>query len=145
MGAVVMGSLCTLILCGYALARVQPPAESGAGPKHAAQTPAKTEPRSEADSVTKGAPNTPPKPMRATVTRTGAGATNKPKRADAGRPSVSPSRGASGAQMDPNAKFVCENSEVTLDPVWRNGKDLTFPFKIRNDGTADLKIQAKGG
>jgi len=47
--------------------------------------------------------------------------------------------------MDPNAKFFCENRVTTLDPIWRNGKDLTFPFKIRNDGTADLQIKAKGG
>jgi len=143
--AVGIGSLCTLILCGYALGQAQPPAESDAGPKPAAQTPTKAEPRSKADSVTKAEPNTPPKPMRSTVTRPGARAANKPIQADASRPPVSPRRGAFGLQMDPNAKFVCENSIVTLNPVWRNGKDLTFPFKIRNDGTADLKIQAKGG
>jgi hypothetical protein len=41
-------------------------------------------------------------------------------------------------------KWVCENSEITLDPVWR-GKPLHFPFKIRNDGDEDLRISARGG
>ena len=47
---------------------------------------------------------------------------------------------------DPNAKWACDQSEVVLDPVWRQGDlKLTFSFTIRNKGTADLKIKAKGG
>jgi len=46
---------------------------------------------------------------------------------------------------DSNAKWACDNTTVTLDPVWRGSKDLTFDFEIRNEGTADLKIRAKGG
>jgi len=140
-----IGSLCTLILCSYALGQAQPPAESDAGAKPAAQTPTKVEPRSKADSDTKAGPNTPTKRRPSAATRPGARAVNKPARPDARRPAVRPNKRASAFQMDPNAKFACDNATVTLEPVWRNGKDLTFPFKIRNDGTADLQIQAKGG
>lgn len=140
-----VGSLCTLILCGYALGQEQPAAESNAGHKPKRQMTTKAEPRSEADTATKAGPNARAKPGRSTVTPPKAGATDKRGQASARRTPVSPRRGASSFKMDPNAKFVCENRTVTLDPAWRNGKDLTFPFSIRNDGTADLKIQAKGG
>ena len=48
-------------------------------------------------------------------------------------------------QMNPDAKWSCDQQLVTLEPVWRSGKTLTFPFLIRNEGTADLRISAKGG
>ena len=48
-------------------------------------------------------------------------------------------------EMDDNAKWACDKTIVTLPPVWRADKKLTFRFDIRNDGTADLKIKAKGG
>ncbi len=48
-------------------------------------------------------------------------------------------------KMDPNAKWACANSTVTLEPVWRGDKKLTFEFDILNEGTADLKIKARGG
>lgn len=48
-------------------------------------------------------------------------------------------------EMDPNAKWVCDKTEVTLPPIWRRDEGVTFDFKIRNAGTADLKIRAKGG
>ncbi|MFQ5495600.1 MAG: hypothetical protein ACE5EX_09495 [Phycisphaerae bacterium] len=47
--------------------------------------------------------------------------------------------------MDPNAKWVCDRNTIALDPVWRGAKSLSFTFEIRNEGTADLKIKAKGG
>lgn len=48
-------------------------------------------------------------------------------------------------EFNPDAKWVCEQQTATLEPVWRGESTLTFPFLIRNDGTADLRIRAKGG
>lgn len=48
-------------------------------------------------------------------------------------------------EMDPNAKWACDQQTVTLEPVWREDKKLKFAFHIRNEGTADLKIKARGG
>ena len=48
-------------------------------------------------------------------------------------------------EMNPDAKWACDQQTATLEPVWRGQKTLTFPFLIRNDGTADLRIRAKGG
>lgn len=47
--------------------------------------------------------------------------------------------------MNPDAKWACDNQTSTLEPVWRGEKTLTFQFSIRNEGTADLLIRAKGG
>ncbi len=48
---------------------------------------------------------------------------------------------------NPNAKWACDNASVTLDPVWKGARTdrLTFNFEIRNEGTEDLRIRAKGG
>ncbi len=48
-------------------------------------------------------------------------------------------------KMNPDAKWACEQQMAMLEPVWRGEKTLTFPFLIRNDGTADLRIRARGG
>ena len=48
----------------------------------------------------------------------------------------------SGGKKGP--KWVCENAEINLEPVWR-GQPLHFPFKIRNGGNEDLRISARGG
>ena len=48
-------------------------------------------------------------------------------------------------QMNPDAKWACDQQTATVEPVWRGEKTLTFPFLIRNEGTADLRIRAKGG
>mgnify|MGYP000317228014 CR=1 FL=1 len=48
-------------------------------------------------------------------------------------------------ELDANAKLVCEHTTVTAEPVWRGRDKLTFSFNLRNAGTADLKIKAKGG
>lgn len=48
-------------------------------------------------------------------------------------------------EMNPDAKWVCDQPVVTREPVWRGDKDLTFTFHIRNTGTADLRIKARGG
>lgn len=54
-------------------------------------------------------------------------------------------RAGSTFQADPNAKWACDQQTVALEPVWRGDKQLTFTFNIRNEGTADLKIKARGG
>ena len=48
-------------------------------------------------------------------------------------------------ELDSNAKLVCDQTTVTAEPVWQGLKKLTFTFHLRNAGTADLKIKAKGG
>ena len=48
-------------------------------------------------------------------------------------------------QMDPGAKWACDKQAVTLEPTWRGPQSLTFEFDIRNEGTADLRIKARGG
>lgn len=48
-------------------------------------------------------------------------------------------------QMDENAKWACENTTITLEPIWRGPKGIECSFDIRNDGTAPLHIQARGG
>ncbi len=47
--------------------------------------------------------------------------------------------------MNPDAKWACDLQTVKLEPVWRGDKALTFTFFIRNEGTADLQIKARGG
>jgi len=54
-------------------------------------------------------------------------------------------RSAKKFAPDPNAKWACEAPTQTEKPVWRGDKKLTFTFHIRNEGTADLRIRAKGG
>jgi len=44
----------------------------------------------------------------------------------------------------PHPRYVCENPEITLEPVWQ-GEKAEVVFKIRNEGQADLEIQVKGG
>lgn len=53
--------------------------------------------------------------------------------------------GRSSFAPDPNAKWACAKRTVELDPVWRGHQQLTFAFDIKNEGTADLRIRAKGG
>ncbi len=47
--------------------------------------------------------------------------------------------------MNPDAKWACDLQTVKLEPVWRGDKTLTFTFFVRNEGTADLQIKARGG
>ncbi len=67
-------------------------------------------------------------------------------KADAARRAAAKKRkGRIKFEMNPDAKWACDQQTATLEPVWRGAKTLTFPFLIRNDGTADLRIRAKGG
>ena len=70
-------------------------------------------------------------------------APTKGQRGTTGR--ASKNRRSAEFTPDPNAKWACDKTEVTLEPVWRDEKALTFDFMIRNEGTADLRIRAKGG
>ncbi len=63
----------------------------------------------------------------------------------AGRAARSKRKGRQPMVMDKNAKWVCENTTVTLEPSWRTTKAIECSFDIRNDGTAPLHIQARGG
>ncbi len=47
--------------------------------------------------------------------------------------------------MNPDAKWACDLQTVKLEPVWRGDQTLTFTFFVRNEGTADLQIKARGG
>ena len=47
--------------------------------------------------------------------------------------------------QNPDAKWACDKTTVELEPAWRGDNKLTFDFEIRNEGTGDLKIRAKGG
>ena len=117
------GILCTVILAGYSLAEAKPPraksaARSGEAPKAQTDTGSEDTPTAQPGAIRKP---TPPRPARA-------------KR-----------KGAPNFVMDPNAKFVCEEPVQSLPPTWRGGQDPTYSFDIKNTGTADLKILAKGG
>ncbi len=55
---------------------------------------------------------------------------------------------ARGRQLTPdeNAKWSCDTLHATAEPIWRSsGKSVDFVFNIKNEGTADLHIRAKGG
>ncbi len=54
-------------------------------------------------------------------------------------------KGPATFDMNPDAKWVCDQPVVTREPVWRGAKNLTYTFHIRNAGTADLRIKARGG
>ena len=41
-------------------------------------------------------------------------------------------------------RWVCEEPSILVEPLWR-GDQIGCAFIIRNEGGADLKIQAKGG
>ena len=71
----------------------------------------------------------------------------QPKRKGKAIPTPSAKRRprASTFAMNPNAKWACDKPTVTQGPTWRGAKNLTFEFDIRNDGTEDLRIRAKGG
>ncbi len=69
----------------------------------------------------------------------------KAKKNTARRPTKKRPRPKTKFQMNPNAKWACAQQTATLEPVWRGSKTVTFNFDIRNEGTADLLIKAKGG
>lgn len=67
------------------------------------------------------------------------------KRNVKGKPSPRGRGKAPVMQMNPDAKWACDKTTVTKEPVWRGPKGVSFEFDIRNEGTAPLQIRAKGG
>ena len=71
---------------------------------------------------------------------------NSKGKADADRRAAAKKRKSKASfEMNPDAKWACEQQTAMLEPIWRGEKTLTFPFLIRNDGIAVLRIRAKGG
>ncbi len=68
------------------------------------------------------------------------------RKADAARRTAAKKRASKRKfEMNPDAKWACDQQTAALEPVWRGEKTLAFAFLIRNEGTADLRIRAKGG
>ena len=61
------------------------------------------------------------------------------------RPQTPRRKGRTKYTLDPDVKFACAETTVTLPPLWRNNGEVTFGFDIRNEGTANLKFTAAGG
>lgn len=61
---------------------------------------------------------------------------------DTGTPDPTPSAKSTKGGASP--RWVCAESNLTTDPVW-SGQQIECAFMIRNEGTADLKIKARGG
>jgi hypothetical protein len=175
MSLVGVSVLCLITFAGLALAQEQPPepepeseaeATPPTGDEKKPETPPSAEPAEQAEDASQIEPPvaveaTPSvgttdkqggatrisareaRARRARVTdrgRTGTSRKYDPERRKAPRPKRKPA-----FEMDPNAKWACDETVASLDPVWRGDKKLTFNFDIRNEGTADLKIKAKGG
>lgn len=117
-----MRTFCVSVLClamftGFTLAQSTAPA-----PKPKAEPPA--EPKAKSEVTPKGK-------LTPTIT---------PKRPSGRRSPKGPA-----FEMNADAKWACDQQTVTLEPTWRSDKPITFAFDIRNDGTADLEIKARGG
>jgi len=69
----------------------------------------------------------------------------KPLKRTSNRGALRKKSGRQPMQMNENAKWACENTTITLEPIWRGPKGIECSFDIRNDGTAPLHIQARGG
>ena len=119
-----IGLLCMGVFSAYALAQNTAPPKPKAKPapseKAKEQVPPKEQP--------KGTPGAKAAPKGASIRQHG-----RNYKRDA------------GFVMNPDAKWACDQQTVTLEPTWRANKPLTFPFEIRNEGTANLQIKAKGG
>ena len=74
-------------------------------------------------------------------------ASPKPQPDSAKKPTHGVRKRGGAAQFEPNpdAKWACDKQTVTQEPTWRGSQQVTFGFDIRNEGTADLKIKARGG
>ena len=119
--ALSIGLLCVAVFAGYAWAQGKP---TDPEPKGKAEPPVTVKPAPKSKGTSAVRPDSKSKPPSPVKNR---------------------GRASSTFQMDPNAKWVCDQLTAALEPVWRSDKSLTFTFNIRNEGTADLKIRAKGG
>ena len=141
-------ALCFAFAASCALAQTEPeqtePKPEQAKPKPAQVKPESDKAKPEADEAKPKSTQLRPKAVQA---QSGArGAKAKPKSGcGAAKKTGSKKRGGKAKLVpDPNAKWACDRTTVTLESVWR-GKPLVFAFDIRNEGTADLKIKARGG
>lgn len=138
--------LCMGVLAGNTFAQSAP---SKPEPKSIFEEKAKAAPKTEPATSAKSKPaleaklRSIPKDAANTKTR----ATPQPKRQlkTRGPTKVDKRRRRASFTMNPDAKWACDQQTVTLPPVWRGNQQLTFGFDIRNQGTADLKIRARGG
>ena len=129
--------LCLALFAGYAQAQA-PPADPE--PKGNTQNTGEVKNTGKAEGAAEAEPKgqaNPKDTAKAQVTHKGKHKTSK-QASTKGRKRIQ-------FEMDPNAKWACDQQTVTLEPVWREDKKLNFAFHIRNEGTADLKIKARGG
>jgi len=138
-----MAVLCLAWLAGSAFAQqttaAPEPDQAQAKPDPAAAEPNKTAPKPDpaAGNADQDAPN-----KKSLERKAKPGKTKGKGKAGCGS---SKKRGAkTDLTPNPNAKWACDQKTVVLDPVWQ-GKKLNFTFKIRNEGTADLRMKARGG
>ena len=129
--------LCLAVFSSYTLAQPTPPApEPKADPKDKPEA----APKDKAEGKSEPAPDV--KPEAKAKPKSTAQSKKKAK----GQVTRKRSRKRATFKMNPDAKWACDQTTVTLDPIWRGGpKKLTFDFEIRNEGTADLQIKAAGG
>jgi len=119
---------CMALIGGLAVAAARPP---GAKPAGEPEPKAKPVPITEVKPKPIADPTKKVEPSKSKTIRRG-----KPTKARRKNVKLDP---------NPNAKWVCDKTEVSVDPVWRGDGRLTFGFDIRNEGTEDLKIKASGG
>lgn len=146
-------ALCFAFAASCALAQTEPkqteqkPEQAKAQPDQA--KPKAEEAKPEGEQLRPDAPGAEPKAPHPGVSD--AKASPKPPKAKpqsgcGGGKKVSPKRRGMKTSLtpDPNTKWACDQTTVTLEALWR-GKPMVFAFEIRNEGTADLKIKARGG
>jgi hypothetical protein len=148
--------LCLFVFTGYLFAQEpEPKSQGGKKPADASQ---KAEPKAPSKKPAQEGPNADtksnqprvipaPTPKARSDLSSGRGASGKTTGHKPLKRKARSRRGRSSAgfKLDPNAKWACDKMVVALDPVWRGKDRLTFPFDIRNEGTADLRFRARGG
>ncbi len=131
------------------------------GSTYAQSAPSKPEPKSILEDKAKAASKAEPatsakskpapeakvrsKPKDTANTKTRATPERKPQLKTRGPTKAGKRRRQESFTMNPDAKWACDQQTVALPPAWRGNHQLTFGFDIRNEGTADLKIRARGG
>jgi hypothetical protein len=129
--------LCWMMAASFALAQPQP---SGAQPQTPPPIPPAAQPQAEPQ------PATPPDINPLPPLPPGTAPTTQPQAKSGGCGGCGGGHGAANTDFTPNdnAKWSCAQQTVTLEGALA-GKPLVFAFDIRNEGTEDLKIKAKGG
>ena len=138
--------LCLGVLVGNTFAQ-SPPAnpEPKAEPKGKPKAASPTEPATSAKPKIEPARKVGSRPKGTFKTDALLKSLGKPTRKPPGSATAGGRRGPTTFTADPNAKWACNQQTVDLGKVWRGTQMLTFGFDIRNEGTGDLKIKARGG